>query len=648
MAKYATERGTYESKPGKTPVYTPARPDTSRNQNLAGQTVYDNGYNSSYNEDGYHSSSAHVEKTGQTRADYSKDAVLDSSGRDQNKVGDANYTTNEEYNVLKQYGDMWTEAYNNNDQEGMRKAHELAEQFREQLGYSGGADGSRFIVGGKGGVDQTHKYTGGGSTGTGYQAIDPYGVDHRYAIEHPMSAEDLAQLQAAGEAYNNATTQAERDAAHAQAEAIRAKYGYSGGVDGSQYLKFPNSGYGTGSGSGSGSGRIGRLDNTAPDLGGLLNQWLEAAKQQQNLQTDYAVNQGILELQRAEEDAQQQFQTQQNQVDEDEAKALDNQALYAEARGDRGGIGQAQYAQIQATAMTNRRAINSARTKLATDTARQIADLRAQGEFQKADALLELTQTYLSQLMDLEKWGAEFNLDVDKFNLQLDQWEAEFNMAVGEMLGTYQGQATLENQKYQTSVDQWNQEFNYGVQQNEREFLANSGLAALSVGIRPSAAQQAAMGYTDAQVDAELAAYKLAQAAGVKGSGGGGNPPKAPEPTISEMLKTFETEAEARAYLLDQKVSEQRYEEYMMLFYEYQEEKQNQPSAAMQEQERLQGLYGTSFTQALAWANTMLSKGVSDADIEAKLKQFSSSSLNEEGLRTIMQFIAEKRAGLGV
>lgn len=528
MAKYATERGTYESKPGKTPVYTPARPDTSRNQNLAGQTVYDNGYNSSYNEDGYHSSSAHVEKNGQTRADYSKDAVLDGGSRDQNKVGDANYTTNEEYDVLKQYGDMWTKAYQKGDKDGMEKAHALAEQFREQLGYSGGADGSRFIVGGKGGVDQTHKYTGGGSTGTGYQAIDPYGVDHRYAVEHPMSPEDLAQLQAAGEAYNNAATQAERDAAHARAEAIRAKYGYSGGVDGSQYLKFPNSGYGTGSGSGSGSGLIGRLDNTAPDLSGLLNQWLEASKLQQENKVDYAVNQGILELQRAEEDAQAQFQTQQNQVDADERKALDNQALYAEARGDRGGIGQAQYAQIQATAMTNRRAINSARTKLATDTARQIADLRAQGEFQKADALLELTQTYLSQLMDLEKWGAEFNLDVDKFNLQLDQWQAEFDMAVGEMLGYYNGQATLENQKYQTSIDQWNKEFDFTAQQTEREFLANSGLAALAAGVRPSAAQQAAMGYTDAQVEAELAAYKLAQVAGVKA-------PKAPKVESPEV-----------------------------------------------------------------------------------------------------------------
>ena len=46
---------------------------------------------------------------------------------------------------------------------------------------------------------------------------------------------------------------------------------------------------------------------------------------------------------------------------------------------------------------------NQAQTKLSTDTARQIADLRAQGEFEKADALLELNQTYLSKLMEIQQ-----------------------------------------------------------------------------------------------------------------------------------------------------------------------------------------------------------------------------------------------------
>lgn len=314
-----------------------------------------------------------------------------------------------------------------------------------------------------------------------------------------MSASDQAALKAAGDAYNSATTDAEREAAHAAAEEIRNKYGYSGGRDGSEYIptakqptqKAPTPSY----------------TAPTPDFTGLLDSWLETAKQQQNLGIDYATQKGVNDLQRAEEDAQEQFQTQQNQVDENEAKALDNQALYAEARGDRGGIGHAQYGQIQATAMENRRAINSARTKLSTDTARAIADLRAQGEFKKADALLQLTQTYLGQLIDLQKWGAEYSLNVAQFNAQLQQWQAEFE---------------LESQKFTAGLEQWDKEFNYAVSQDERNALAKSGAAALSVGVRPSAAQQAAMGYTDAQINAELAAYKLKLASGSGGGSGGG------------------------------------------------------------------------------------------------------------------------------
>jgi len=230
-----------------------------------------------------------------------------------------------------------------------------------------------------------------------------------------------------------------------------------------------------------------------------LDEYLESAKEKHENTVYYATDKAVADLERAEEDAQQRFQTQQDQVSEDEAKALDNQALYAEARGDRGGVGQAQYGQIQAAAMQNRRAINTARTQLATDTARQIADLRAQGEYEKADALLQLTQTYLGQLVELQQWGAEYALSVEQFNQQLIQWEKEFNL----------------------QSEQWKTQFDYTVSQNDRAYLAEAGMAALAAGIRPSAAQQQAMGYTDAQVTAALNAYKLAQATGVTVDAGG-------------------------------------------------------------------------------------------------------------------------------
>lgn len=221
-----------------------------------------------------------------------------------------------------------------------------------------------------------------------------------------------------------------------------------------------------------------------------INKWFETSKEQQENQINYATQQGITELERAKEDAQEQFQTQRNQIDIDEAKALDNQALYAEARGDKGGIGQAQYNQIQNNAATNRLTVNKTQTKLATDTARQIADLRAQGEFQKADALLTLTQNYLSQLYQLGQWAAEYNLSVDQFNASLNQWAMEYEMGMAEL-----GMAE--------------EQFAWQVQQTENETLAAAGTALLNAGIMPSESQLAAMGLTRDQADTLLSAMKM-------------------------------------------------------------------------------------------------------------------------------------------
>lgn len=232
-----------------------------------------------------------------------------------------------------------------------------------------------------------------------------------------------------------------------------------------------------------------------------LDQWLSAAQDQQTGKIDYATEKGVQDLQRAEEDAKAKFQTQRDQVDADEARAKDNQALYAEARGDKGGIGQAQYDSIMNTAAQNRLQVNSAQTKLSTDTARQIADLRAQGEFEKADALLTLSQNYLSQLMSLEQWALEYNLSVDQFNASLEQWKAQYEMQVSEITGTFRGSPTL------------------SATQVERSTLASAGEALLKMGIMPSADQLAAVGLTDQQAKSYIAAAKLQASA--KGSSSG-------------------------------------------------------------------------------------------------------------------------------
>ena len=271
----------------------------------------------------------------------------------------------------------------------------------------------------------------------------------------------------------------------------------------------------------------------APDLRPELDRWLAAAQQQANNQVDYATETGIRELQRAQEDAQPEFQKQRNQIAIDEQRALDNQALYAETRGDRGGIGQAQYNSIQNTAMQNRLQVQQQQTKLATDTARQIADLRARGEFEKADKALELTQSYLSQLMQLEQWAANYNMDAAQFRWSIEQWKADYEVQLAQILEDqrqWEASYGLQRANFLQGQYEWTQQFQqaqeqweYEKQQDQQKTLAGAGEALLSAGIMPSDSQLAAMGMTRDQARSYISAILLAQTAGSSNSGRGGS-----------------------------------------------------------------------------------------------------------------------------
>lgn len=198
----------------------------------------------------------------------------------------------------------------------------------------------------------------------------------------------------------------------------------------------PGGGYKGGSGTGAvviGPGHGGIVVPAGPNSG-TLDQWQQAAKDQAVTVRDHAVDKAVLQLLQAQKEAQGRYQTQRDQISKDERNALDNAALYAEARGDRGGIGHTQYNQIMAGADANRQAVNSAQAQLAADTARQIAQLRAEGEFQKADDLLQISQTYLLKLLELEKWAATHQLNRDKFQDSIHRWQKEFALKAAKAL----------------------------------------------------------------------------------------------------------------------------------------------------------------------------------------------------------------------
>ena len=324
----------------------------------------------------------------------------------------------------------------------------------------------------------------------------------------------IQQLKQEYEAAKARGDTAAMEAAHAEAERIRARAGYSGGADGSHYLTFGELGIERSNPNAAqyrikDTGESGGTDSQEGQLKSLLDQWREAALQQQNGKIDYAVAQAVAELERALEDAQPKFKEQAEAVARDEMQGLDNSALYAEARGDKGGIGQSQYNEIQAAAAQNRLAVQQAQTKLSTDTARQIADLRAQGEFEKADAALEIAQSYLSQLMGLEQWAAEFGLTQAQFQESIRQWEAEYNLAMQQFkVDTDLSYAQLTGKLSDGTLTL-----------NGKSQLADMGEALLSAGIMPSADQLEAMGMTEAQAGQYLTLMQL-EAEQQKASGG--------------------------------------------------------------------------------------------------------------------------------
>ena len=241
--------------------------------------------------------------------------------------------------------------------------------------------------------------------------------------------------------------------------------------------------------------RINHIDTIQEEA--MLKQITDAQKEQAELLTRNAVESGVKDLQRNMEDSQEQFQTQRDQIAADEQRALDNQVLYAEARGDKGGIGQAQYGTIQNNAATLRLTTQRQQTKLATDTARQIADLRAQGEFEKANQLLSITQNYLSQLMDIYTWAKETNLGIDEFNTQISEWEENYKLSLlGAEIDVANATGAFSNGTPTYSA--WMQ---------AQKDLAASGQALMQAGIAPTAEQLEAMGMSQSQAISYLSKY---------------------------------------------------------------------------------------------------------------------------------------------
>lgn len=473
------------------------------------------------------------------------------------------------------FGEQWRAAQAAGDKAGMDAAHTGAENIRAQYGYSGGGDGS-----GQHPLEMTIPTPGAGATQAG---MDSQTTQERSGKIYQVQANGRApqglgvgdQVVTGGGTYSILSVNPDGTYKSKLVNADQTTQNYTGSYNSTtaptgRYYRVGADGKSpsglkagdqvvTGGGTyiiegfnEDGSYRATlvnkaqtsqtyrgeyatpgvNLENPTKDLKAILDQWFETSKNQSNQQIDYATEKGTTELNRALEDAAPQFQTQRNQLAANEARALDNSALYAEARGDRGGIGRAQYNEIQSAALQNRQAINAAQTKLTTDTARQIADLRAQGEFEKADNLLKLTQQKLSQLMSLEQWGAQYAMSQEQMRQSLEQWQKEYDLNKANVTGYFtDGTPTR------------------AATESAREAAAGIASALLEAGIMPNDEQLKALGMTSGQAQSYITAKQLQTAAksssrrGRSRGGGGG----------STSSSSSQTASSAKDYTVDSK-----------------------------------------------------------------------------------------------
>ena len=249
-----------------------------------------------------------------------------------------------------------------------------------------------------------------------------------------------------------------------------------------------------------------------------LRAWLAAAAQQAEKRADEAVRQGTEALEQTEREAGARFQAQRDRIDAEAAQGADNLALYNARQGDRGGIGAAQYSAHANAAAQNRLAVNRAQTQLSADISRQIASLRASGEFQKADAALELGQSYLSRLISLQKWAADFDLGVEQFHQQLEQWGLEYQAQLAGITGEYAGSPTLSARQLELQAGALTGSYQGQTTLAALQSLAQTGLLLAQSGVRPGESQLAALqqlyGYDPETVEALVQASALEQETG--------------------------------------------------------------------------------------------------------------------------------------
>lgn len=302
--------------------------------------------------------------------------------------------------------------------------------------------GQTFTYGGASGTGGS----GGGSSSGG--AYTPLGSHNDQTIKD-TSVEDSAQMAAIKKRYAEAQARGDTAAmksAHADAEALRAQYGYSGGSDGSDYI-------GKGYVSGNVLGK--QMSNQLNSGFDAYKKYMEDAAAQQQAALKAKVDSAVASLNGQKYDVKKQTEANNAAAEKAYMQSIKPGGSNAETLAANGLLtsGLTESSQISAgNAYQN--ALNSnatTQTETLAKIEQAITQAQLTGDIEAANALANLYKEIAAK-------GYENTQNIVAAN----QWGQQFGLSQAEQTGTYNGTPTLAMRQYELQKQQVQQELEAG------------------------------------------------------------------------------------------------------------------------------------------------------------------------------------------
>lgn len=302
--------------------------------------------------------------------------------------------------------------------------------------------GQTFTYGGASGTGGS----GGGSSSGG--TYTPLGTYNDQTIKD-TSVEDSAQMAAIKKRYAEAQARGDTAAmksAHADAEALRAQYGYSGGSDGSDYI-------GKGYVSGNVLGK--QMSNQLNSGFDAYKKYMEDAAAQQQAALKAKVDSAVASLNGQKYDVKKQTEANNAAAEKAYMQSIKPGGSNAETLAANGLLtsGLTESSQISAgNAYQN--ALNSnatTQTETLAKIEQAITQAQLTGDIEAANALADLYKQIAAK-------GYENTQNI----IAANQWGQQFGLSQSELTGTYNGTQTLAMRQYELQKQQVQQELEAG------------------------------------------------------------------------------------------------------------------------------------------------------------------------------------------